>query len=843
MADLNALIAQGYQFQPLPDPFVQYGKMQQLQQGEQSNQLNQLKIQEAQRSFAEHNALRGLDPTSPTYLSDVTRISPKLGFEFGKLRQEGENAKLEYQTKNAALLKHKIDFLPEAYARADTPAAYIRLHETIHADPILGPWLDSIGSTKEQGRAKIDEAIQNGTFDQLRTGSMQSVADIKDQMGNVAYAREQGAGGPVAAAPAVVQQGEGAGPIRESAPSSALVTPQATNAMAPPAINALAAVSPADKFKDRIKAIDAEVARGNSNPAFNKSTAWADTKKRLEEERKSLMLSADQQIRMTTPNPQETRLGNVVITRDMNPNSPTYGKEIQPRQEIGLTADQELKKTTPNPVQTRLGNVVITRDMNPNSPTYLKEIQPREEIGLTAQQELAKTTPNPVDTRLGDVVETRDMNPNSPTYNQVISRRTINMTLNEQYNQTAPKPVDTRLGDQVVTRDMNPGSPTYGQVISKQTINQTLNEQYTQTAPKPVDTRLGDVVVTRDMNPGSPTYGQVISKQTIGFSAEQALNNTLPKPEQINDGKQIYFIDKNPNSPTYGQRTGAPAVSVQMTPGQEASNRVALSNLGLSRERLTLSKAQLDLAQKRFAEEFAGTKFNPETIDMMAQMYLQTGNLPAVGQGRKGAEAKALILNKANEIQMAVPGATAASAASEVIGAKQDVAAQTATLKDFSSGPSARRTTSISTALNHLETMDKLANALNNSDVKAFNYVANQLAEQTGSPAPTNIDAAAQIVGAEVIKAIVANGGSAKEREEAKATFSKIKSPAQLKGASDTYRELLGGQLTTLAQQYETGTGRKDFNQKLSPAAVKLLKPNAPAAGAVDTNNKWLKGL
>ena len=39
MADLNALIAQGYQFQAPPDPFVQYGKMQQLENSATQNQL------------------------------------------------------------------------------------------------------------------------------------------------------------------------------------------------------------------------------------------------------------------------------------------------------------------------------------------------------------------------------------------------------------------------------------------------------------------------------------------------------------------------------------------------------------------------------------------------------------------------------------------------------------------------------------------------------------------------------------------------------------------------------------------------------------------------------------
>ena len=83
MADLNALIAQGYQFQAPPDPFVQYAKRQQLDQGEQTNQLNQMKMQEYQRGIQEHNALRKLDPSSPTYINEVTKINKTTNiFEF-----------------------------------------------------------------------------------------------------------------------------------------------------------------------------------------------------------------------------------------------------------------------------------------------------------------------------------------------------------------------------------------------------------------------------------------------------------------------------------------------------------------------------------------------------------------------------------------------------------------------------------------------------------------------------------------------------------------------------------------------------------------------------------------
>ena len=97
MADLNALIAQGAQFRQAPDPFVQYGQMQQLEQNQQTNALNQMKMQEMQRGVEEQNQLRRLDPAAADYLQQVSRINPKTGFEFGKLRQEAKTAELTEQ--------------------------------------------------------------------------------------------------------------------------------------------------------------------------------------------------------------------------------------------------------------------------------------------------------------------------------------------------------------------------------------------------------------------------------------------------------------------------------------------------------------------------------------------------------------------------------------------------------------------------------------------------------------------------------------------------------------------------------------------------------------------------
>ena len=182
MADLNALIAQGTQFQAPVNPFVQYGQMQQLQQNEQANQLNQMKMQEYQRGMEETNAMRRLDPNSPSYLADITRINPEKGFAFGKMRQEAKTAGTEGQIKDTKLLADKLALLPEAYRLADDPEKYLALHQAVHADPVVGPYLKSLGATPEKGMATLQNAVQTGKFNELRMGSMQSVSQLLDSM-------------------------------------------------------------------------------------------------------------------------------------------------------------------------------------------------------------------------------------------------------------------------------------------------------------------------------------------------------------------------------------------------------------------------------------------------------------------------------------------------------------------------------------------------------------------------------------------------------------------------------------------------------------------------------------
>ena len=109
MADLNALIAQGAQFQPLPDPFAQYGKMQQLQQGQQANQLNQMKMQEMQAANTERNALRQLDPTSADYESQLFKVNPQLGIAYRNQASAAAAQQATQKAQQAQALKTSLD--------------------------------------------------------------------------------------------------------------------------------------------------------------------------------------------------------------------------------------------------------------------------------------------------------------------------------------------------------------------------------------------------------------------------------------------------------------------------------------------------------------------------------------------------------------------------------------------------------------------------------------------------------------------------------------------------------------------------------------------------------------
>ena len=158
-----------------------------------------------------------------------------------------------------------------------------------------------------------------------------------------------------------------------------------------------------------------------------------------------------------------------------------------------------------------------------------------------------------------------------------------------------------------------------------------------------------------------------------------------------------------------------------------------------------------------------------------------------------------------------------------------DMAQRSRAAVAFGTGPQGNSVRSFNVSLSHLDTLSNLADALHNGNMQLVNKVGNIFTQQTGSPAPTNFEAAKKIVTDEIVKAIVGTGGGVHDREAAAETIGKASSPAQLAGVIKTYKELMVGQLGGLERQYQSTTGRTDFKTKfMSPEAKAVQHGGAP---------------
>jgi hypothetical protein len=140
-----------------------------------------------------------------------------------------------------------------------------------------------------------------------------------------------------------------------------------------------------------------------------------------------------------------------------------------------------------------------------------------------------------------------------------------------------------------------------------------------------------------------------------------------------------------------------------------------------------------------------------------------------------------------------------------------------------------------------LGTLEKLIDPLKNGNNQLINKYANEVAALTGSTAPTTFDATKNIVGKEIAKAIIGSGaGGVEERKELASDLDNAKSPDQLKDVISKWKDLMGGQLVGLQQEWKSGGGSGDFQDKfLTPASKKAFQshlsgdsdtPTTPAA-------------
>lgn len=145
--------------------------------------------------------------------------------------------------------------------------------------------------------------------------------------------------------------------------------------------------------------------------------------------------------------------------------------------------------------------------------------------------------------------------------------------------------------------------------------------------------------------------------------------------------------------------------------------------------------------------------------------------------------------------------------------------------KKFAGGPQGNSVRSINVALDHIETLSRLGDALKNNDTQLINKLYNSLAIGAGAVPPATFAAAKHMVADEIVKGVLGNGaGALADRAEAVKTLDAENNPEQLKGIFSTYKEMMASQMSHLSDQYRATTRKNDFETRyMSPAARALI--------------------
>lgn len=165
---------------------------------------------------------------------------------------------------------------------------------------------------------------------------------------------------------------------------------------------------------------------------------------------------------------------------------------------------------------------------------------------------------------------------------------------------------------------------------------------------------------------------------------------------------------------------------------------------------------------------------------------------------------------------------------------QNDFGARAKAIKDFSTGPQGNIVRSFDVAVDHLDTLQKAATAMQNGDVRTINAIRNKWRNETGSDLPTNFQALVPLVSGEIAKAVIGSNNALSDREELRNNLQAAQSPEQISGVIQGYKALMGGQLKGLKKQYEATTGKQDFESKLRDVTKQELEgkqnsaPNAP---------------
>lgn len=311
----------------------------------------------------------------------------------------------------------------------------------------------------------------------------------------------------------------------------------------------------------------------------------------------------------------------------------------------------------------------------------------------------------------------------------------------------------------------------------------------------------------------------------------EAARNTPGRPEDL----RPFLIQKGMEAMDVSKQLEA---RLAMAPKYNAQDQGGVINQGtvdqLTGQRTAganVAKTESADTRANIVKDYAVAGLNPDGTPGQANQAL----VKMIGEGRMIPSDRLESTPRGQavlaEVERQYPGYDVTSAR-----AKQKAA------YDF--GPGGKDATamrSIGTATKHLDMLNTLVDNLDNTESPAFNSVANFWKTQTGGTAPKTFDAAKQIVGQEVVKAIVASGGGVGERQEAADALSKASTPAQLKSVISTYKTIMGAQHESLLQQRDAAGLSRSTLPDYTEGASNTPKGPAPVPVKSDADYNALK--
>lgn len=152
-----------------------------------------------------------------------------------------------------------------------------------------------------------------------------------------------------------------------------------------------------------------------------------------------------------------------------------------------------------------------------------------------------------------------------------------------------------------------------------------------------------------------------------------------------------------------------------ITPEQQARLAAERQRLTLEGQQKAISAGQLAVAQQREKRESAqdvGVKLTPQGLDIAAENFAKTGQLPPMGMGKQGAAVRSAIINRAAELHPDLDLASARAGFSADQGSLKQLQKQRDAISSFEQTASKNIDTFLQTAGKVVDTGSPLANAL-----------------------------------------------------------------------------------------------------------------------------------